>query len=443
MGFAEKFNRYYTDANWQPARTVYVTPNGNGDGTTRDRPASVSQALAEAAPGDKIVFTRSTSPYSGCFEVSDGGTYDAPIVLFAERNTDGSRGVEMNCCTSGRASCFNLEGSDYVAVDGFKLNGGSYGVRAVGDDFTASGHQKGIAVLNVDAGHQSKDPIFSGQSDWMVVEGNVAHHAGSGDGHGVYLSNGSDWLVARFNETFSNVNADFQINADPIYTCTDEGVSETDPECDGPAAQGQGRGASEFVLFEGNYLHNDRIGPNFTSVRNSVMKNNVIGFFERHGTSFWQETTNPKLGSHHNVVEHNLFVGTNSQHVVQFIEHSGNNVFKNNVVVGVNASGTAASTSPVLLEIGSTATGMDFANNYYVSGQFDGHTLASDETRGTSFDARWWGNFKTDGSGAIDGFKPAAGAPFLDRAQKLAEVPTDRNGTPRNNPADLGPFELP
>ncbi len=39
-------------------------------------------------------------------------------------------------------------------------------------------------------GHdQYRDPFFTGGSDWIIVENNIAHGAGSGDGHGIYLSN--------------------------------------------------------------------------------------------------------------------------------------------------------------------------------------------------------------------------------------------------------------
>jgi hypothetical protein len=133
MGFAEQFNRYYTDPDWKPSRTVYVSPNGNGDGAGPDTPMAVQAAVADARPGTLIHFLRGS--YSGCFELSkeNSGTYDDPVVLYAERNDDKSIGVKMSCCTSGRQTCFNLEGADYIAVDGFELIGGRYGVRAIGE----------------------------------------------------------------------------------------------------------------------------------------------------------------------------------------------------------------------------------------------------------------------------------------------------------------------
>ncbi len=61
-------------------------------------------------------------------------------------------------------------GCDYVAIDGFELVGGNYGVRAVGLGYPADEHQRSIAVLNT-AGHgQNNDPFFTGQSDWFAIQ---------------------------------------------------------------------------------------------------------------------------------------------------------------------------------------------------------------------------------------------------------------------------------
>ena len=49
--FPEQFNRYYTDCAWQPSSTVYVSPDGTGDGSSAASPASVSSALSSAVPG--------------------------------------------------------------------------------------------------------------------------------------------------------------------------------------------------------------------------------------------------------------------------------------------------------------------------------------------------------------------------------------------------------
>lgn len=447
FGDPERFNRYYTDPSYQPSGTIYVSPTGTGAGSLAD-PASPDDAFAAVVAGQAIHFL--AGDYAGCWELGEGrgGTYDAPIVVQAARNPDGSRAVRIQCCDAGRRTCFNLEGADYVAVEGFELEGGRYGIRAVGLGYGGGEHQVGVAMLDNLAFDQDNDPFFTGQSDWIALEGNTGHGAGAGDGHGIYLSNGSDWMVVRNNELFDNVSSDFQINADPASTCADEIIAYDDPRCDGSARDGLGQGVSEFVLVEGNYFHAGAgQGPNFTSVRNSVVRNNIIGPHARHGTSFWQETDNPRLGSSDNVVHHNLFIGEQAnRHVLQFTRYSDRNDVRNNLVLGLNYGGGAptANAAVVLVELDSGTTSANvFVGNYYSGGHFDGHTPTRAEHVDASFDPGWFGAFPADRMGSPAGFVPATGAPFLDAAPRTAEVPEDREGTPRGDPADIGPFEVP
>ncbi len=446
-GTTERFNRYYTDPAWAPLATVYVSPTGTGTGMTAAAPASVTAGLNAAMPGTRVVFQRGT--YAGCYELGDtkSGTYDQPIVLYAERNMDGSRGVRINCCATGRQTCINLEASSYVAVDGFELVGGRYGVRAVGADYPAAMHQRGIAVLNNDGHDQNNDPFFTGQSDWLVIEKNLGHGAGTGDGHGIYLSNGSDYNIARLNELWSNASADFQINADPASTCMDVSVPYTDPRCDGYADQALGQGASDYMLVEGNFFHHGNAqGANFTSVRRSVVRNNIFAIYARHGVSFWQETPNANLGSSDNLVLHNLFVTNQSgRQALQFIESSTRNRVENNLLVAVTLNGTTVSANPngLLLEVDATVSANTYLHNYYVSGTVNGRTPNAMEHVNAQFMSAWFTGFPTAVANDPLGFKPAAGAPFLNLGQLATEAAIDRTGAARAAPVDVGPFELP
>lgn len=439
FGFPERFNRYYTDPTWQPSKVLWVGPEGSGDGSSEDSPTSVATGLAAVQPGSMLVFK--AGEYEGCFEVPRGGTYDEPIVLSAQRNPDGTRGVTVDCCSSGRRTCFNLEAVDYVAIEGFSLRGGAYGIRAVGSDYAAEDHQQGVAMLDNEGGHQDRDPFFTGQSDWVVVEGNHAHHAGSGDGHGIYLSNGSDWGIVRFNDLHDNVSSDLQINADPLSTCS----SFDDSECAGTAEDGLGRGASDYFLIEGNYLHNNQIGPNFTSVRRSVIRNNVSGFHARHNMSFWQETDNPALGSSDNVICHNLFIGINSRHLLQFINDSTRNVVRNNLFLGLDLAGSSAtaSDSPELMQVDGTTGQNTYAGNYFVGGYLTGREPNSEEFTDSVFDPNYFESFPLDGMGSVLGFVPRPGAPFLDKGKAVPECAKDYRGVARSGAVDIGPFEVP
>jgi hypothetical protein len=453
MGFPEKFNRYYTDRAWKSGTTVYVSPNGSGNGSSRANAASVASALDNVVPGSMIVFTPGT--YAGCYALDGehGGNYDNPVVLFGERKPDGAFGVVVNCCSSGRKTCFNLEAADHVAIDGFELVGGDYGVRSIGAGYAANKHQKGVAVLNSTGHGQHKDPFFTGQSDWFVIEHCTAYDVGTGDGHGIYLSNGSDWNVARYNETYNTASSDFQINADPLSTCRDEGIAFDDPECDAVAGSNStgGRGASDFMLVEGNFFHHSKAqGPNLTSVRNSVIRNNIFALPARHGVSFWQQTDNPKLGSSNNVVAHNLLItSVNNKPVMEVINNSTNNQIKNNVLVAVTIDGStvAANANGQLLETnGSTVNANTFEHNQWISGHFVSRDAAlpyapqATEHR-PHFDPSWFAAFPTSLLHDPSDFAPATTAPWLNLGDLLSAAPTDRDGVARHAPVDLGPFE--
>lgn len=445
MGFAERFNRYYTQPSWKPSRILYVSPTGGGNGSSRSAPMSVEPALAAARPGTLVYFLRGR--YKGCHAIDPGkgGTYTRPIVLYGERDRDRSLGVEMSCCTTGRKACFNLEAANYVAIDGFELVGGDYGVRAVGAGYDASQHSRGIAVLNTVGHDQQRDPFFSGQADWAVWENLLAYRAGSGDGHGIYLSNGGDWNIVRFSETHSNASSDFQINADPASTCAADGIAFDDPRCDAYAGTGEGgRGASDYFLIDSNYFHRSNVGPNFTGLRRSIVRNNIFGPQIRHNVSFWQETDNPKLGSRENKVLHNLFI-TTGRHAVQFVLNSTRNTFANNLLLAVRIDGGRVSSNPAatLMEVDGTVGANVYRSNLYVSGILDGRRPNGREFVRRTLSTAWFTRFATDIGQSPSGFRPTATAPFLEKGTVSADAKVDRRGTVRSGTVDLGPFERP
>jgi hypothetical protein len=423
-----------------PSKTIYASVKGGGDGSSRESATTPKDAIASAAPGTKIHFLPGT--YDACYEVDKdkSGTYDDPVVIYGERNSDGSLGVKINCCSSGRHTCINLEAADYVAVDGFELAGGKFGVRSIGAGYPASEHARGVAVLNNNGHDQDRDPFFSGQVDWAVWENNVGSGAKKGDGHGIYLSNGGDWNIVRFNETFKNSSSDFQINADPASTCQEVGIPFNDARCDAYAGEGEGgQGASDYFLIDGNYFHDSEVGPNFTSVRRSIVRNNIIGPQKRHNASFWQETDNPKLGSSDNKILHNLFI-TTQRHGVKFEVNSTRNEFANNIILGITPEG-AANPKALLMEVDDTAGDNVYRDNLYISGHLEGREVGGEETALGDFDPAWFARFPTALNHDPNAFTPGENSPALGRGKLLSDATADRNGAARTDPAALGPIE--
>ena len=445
LGFAERFNRWYTDPTWTPTRTIYISAAGNGDGSSRNTPAAASTVPTFGTPGTRILYLRGNYD-NHCIELSDteSGTYDQPIVIEAEA------GVVLNCCSTGRQTCINLENASYVAVTGFEMSGGNYGVRSVGSGYAASEHARGIAAVGNIIHDQLRDPILTGASDWAAWESNTCSRGGAGDGHGIYLSNGSDWNIVRKNELFDNSSADFQINADPQSTCADEGLEFDDPLCDAYAGTAEGgRGASDYMFIESNFFHHGNgQGANFTSVRRSVVRNNIFAIYARHGVSFWQETDNPNLGSSDNAVHHNLFVASNNRQMVQFIVDSTRNDVRNNLFVGVTIAGQTVTANPraVFMETDGTVGANVYDHNDYISGIFDGdapHAPNASEAVRATFDPAWFAAFPTALDHSAAAFAPSATAPFRRLAPRLPGALEDLAGVTRTDPTDPGPLQSP
>lgn len=447
LGTPERFNRYYTDPDWQPLEVVHASPSGGGDGSSADSPTTLEDAADLVEPGTLVQLA--AGDYSDvCIELEQeqSGTYDQPIVFAGSIDGDGAIESRLECCDDGRGACFNLEASDHVAIDGVEVTGGRFGVRAVGLDFDADQHQVGVAILRSIGHDQDNDPFFTGQSSWFVIEGVIARDAGSGDGHGIYLSNGSDWLIVRGNELYANQSSDLQINADPLFTCEESGVAYDSPECDAVAGTHPtgGRGASDFALVERNYLHDGLAqGANFTSVRNSLVRNNVFAVYERHGVSFWQETDNPLLGARDNRILHNLFVTTNDRQAIMFINSSTDNVFAQNVLVGVTLGGAPLpNPEALLIMVDDTVGGNEYTRNAYVSGYLEGRDPGDGELREDTLDAAWFAGFPIGLGRMAAGFAPLAGAPWAQAGEVLADAPADMLGIERSDPTALGPLSL-
>ncbi|SFV68152.1 hypothetical protein MNB_SV-14-571 [hydrothermal vent metagenome] len=168
-----------------------------------------------------------------------------------------------------------------------------------------------------------------------------------------------------------------------------------------------------------------------------------MGFYNRHNTSFWQETNNPKLGSSNNTIEHNLFIGNNSRHLLQLINHSGNNKIRNNILLGLSSDNHSANSSTLLIEQdSSTQNSNSFESNYLVGGYFEHYTPSGSNKQNSNFNTNWFENFPNDKMGDINSFKPTTNAPFLNLGHLQNTTTKDIAGNSRFNPVDLGVWEI-
>jgi hypothetical protein len=229
--------------------TYHVQPNGNdaNNGLIFNTAfKTIQTATNKVKAGDSVLV------YDGMYKGFDhfykaSGTAGNEIVYLAM----GSKVIINQSCGRGYDG-LNVEGSDYIEVNGFKVyaiadpNGsGEDGIRAV-----LANH---ITIRNceVDSCYRG---IFTGYTDDFLAENNICKR--SHGEHGIYVSNNSDRVIIRNNLCFGNSRAaGIQLNPD---------LSSGSP------------GISVDVKIYNNICYNNRIGLNLQGIYYSEVYNNLI-----------------------------------------------------------------------------------------------------------------------------------------------------------------------
>ena len=182
------------------AETYYVSNHGN-DSWSGTSPGSAFATLQHAAdicaPGDSILAMDGN--YAG-FDLRSGGTENAPIV-FTTTGDDAWIDQENPVTSDG----INLEGADWVVIDGYSL----YGLPRNGIRVVLAEH---VTVRNCFCDNCHERGIFTGFADWVTIEYNECQE--SIDEHGIYHSNSGDHPVIRYNVCHHNNGCGIHINGD-------------------------------------------------------------------------------------------------------------------------------------------------------------------------------------------------------------------------------------
>ncbi|MGH8174271.1 MAG: NosD domain-containing protein [Rhodanobacteraceae bacterium] len=282
------------------ATTYYVATNGsNGNPGTLAQPwATIQHAADTIGPGD-IVQVRAGNYEGAYFETS--GTASAPIVVQAYPG-------ESPAITSDNPETpdgFNLEGSSFMVIDGFTINGRSRaGIRAVTCEH--------VTVRNNSVDQSGVFGIFTGFCDDMLIENNVTSR--SGDQHGIYVSNSGDRPVIRNNVIWGNYQAGIHMNGDGT-----EG----------------GDGIISDALVEGNVIYDNGTGGgsgiNMDGVQDSLIRNNLVYQSHASGLSLYQiDGGGPSTGNR--VLNNTILVASNGRWALNVQDASTDNTFLNNIV---------------------------------------------------------------------------------------------------------------
>jgi parallel beta-helix repeat protein len=277
--------------------TYYVAPGGNnaGAGSNLAPWATLQHAANSVRAGDTVVVRAGN--YAG-FDLRTDGTAAAPIQFLADP------GAVVNANNPRTADGINLEGADYVVIQGFEVrNTGRAGIRSV------TNHH--VTLRNNYSHHNARWGILTGFSDDLLIENNTCTYNAAE--HGIYVSNSGDRPVIRNNVSAFNHANGIHMNGD--------------------ASLG-GDGIISNALVEGNIIYENGAGGgsgiNCDGVQNSRIQNNLL--YNNHASGISLYRIDGGGGSTGNVVANNtILVASNGRWALNIRDGSTGNTAVNNI----------------------------------------------------------------------------------------------------------------
>lgn len=298
------------------AATYYLSPTGSDSnpGTAVSPWRTFRKAASVVRAGDTVIVRDGT--YTGGVSIETPGTGSKPIVFKAA----GSHAVIKG--SGGEKDAFTIDGYSlgnpwwkgadmYITIEGLTIRNATRG----GIRISCAHHvtvRKCILTRNGTWG------IFTDYSNYSLLEDNECSY--SGDEHGIYVSNSSDFPIIRGNRVHHNTASGIQINADPSME--------------------DGDGITTGTVIERNVVYeNGRIGGsaiNLASVRSSLVQNNLLYNNYAGGIACWADGNGPAWGCKNNRFTNNtvFFRSTEGRWTISLKEGSSGNQIRNNIFCG-------------------------------------------------------------------------------------------------------------
>lgn len=348
------------------SKDIYVSPSGEDSNPgTSDLPfQSIQRGADEAIAGDSIHVLSGNYPESVRF--THPGTDTLPIRCIAEGSvTVNASGHDWGVFVDG----YEENDAQYVIIDGFQVFGAARGgIRVSWADF--------VRILNCESFDNGRWGIFTDYSNDLLIENNICRT--STEEHGIYVSNSGDRPVIRGNLCYNNNASGIQINADP---------------------QMEGDGITSNAVVENNICHHngDAGGAaiNLASVRDSIIRNNLLYSNQAGGIAGWGDGNGPDWGCKGNFIVNNTiyFEPGEGRWCISLKEGSTNCSIYNNLLFGGNRGAFEFSTESepgltmdyniLFAEDGVVVTEEDtsyFTFSQWLARGYDAHSKTADAT---------------------------------------------------------------
>jgi parallel beta-helix repeat protein len=287
--------------------SYYVSTAGsNANPGTSAAPFRTIQAAANVASAGDVVTVRA-GKYAGFsvgWDVEQDGTAAKPITFKAEP------GVVITSKNAHTPDGINIEGADYIIIDGFTIKNTSGRITRAG--IRSVTNTNCVIIRNRTDGCGTWG-IFTSFSENVRIEHNTTLN--SRTQHGIYVSNSADNPSICNNVIFGNQDCGIHINGD--------------------ASQG-GDGTISGVLIEGNIIHDNGTGGgsaiNLDGVQDSMIRNNLI--YNNHASGISLYRIDAAEGAKDNTIVNNTIVmASNARWAVNISGGSTGTVVFNNILL--------------------------------------------------------------------------------------------------------------
>jgi hypothetical protein len=283
------------------ATNYYVAPWGNDQysGVSWDSAFATLQHAADIVSIGDSVFAANGN-YTG-FDLRTGGTTSMPIV-FQSAGESVFIDVQNPVTNDG----INIEGADWIVVDGFNL----IGLPRAGIRIALSQH---VELKNNFCDNNGRWGIFTGFADYAYIHHNICQY--SQVEHGIYFSNSADHPVIRYNICHHN-------NANGIHMNGDESMG--------------GDGLITDAIVECNIIYENGTGGgsgiNCDGVADSYIFNNLLYMNHASGISLYR--IDASAGSYNTKVYNNTIINApDARWCININTGSINDTLYNNIFI--------------------------------------------------------------------------------------------------------------
>jgi len=280
---------------------VATTGNNTNSGSSTAPWATLQYAAGRVNAGDTVHVVAGN--FVG-FHLTRGGTATSPVRFVAEGV------VNITARNATTPDGINVEGADYVTIEGFVVNGmPRAGVRCALSRF--------VTIRKISADANSRWGIFTGCCPDVTIEDSVLSR--SAIEHGIYVSNSADRPIIRRNRSFSN-------NANGIHMNGDASIS-----CGALATQD---GVISNAVVERNVIYDNGAaggsGINCDGVQSSLIANNLIYATRASGISLYR--IDGGAGARNNrVINNTVIVASTGRWGLNIRDASTGNTIRNNI----------------------------------------------------------------------------------------------------------------